>query len=395
MKRLLILCLALVLLVPAANAGTKVKIGFVNSMTGPEAPIGENLTNGVTLAIEDLKKQNIDVDLVKEDDTGKPEKSMAAIEKFATRDRVAGVVGPYSSKCANAVSKLAEKYRVPLLIPVAAKEDITRQNLKWVFRLNATSDEYATILLNMAAQLGKTKTIAIIHENTDFGTSTAKSAVAQALKKGMTVVAEEAYAPGSPDYRSTLAGIKGKNPDLVFMVSYVADAILLMRQSRELGLSPKAFLGAGAGFATEAFAKETDISSNVFSSTQWTRDVKWPGATDFAIRYKSRFGKEPTYHAACAYASMKIMAETAAKAKGDVNKTRDMLKNGKWNGIMGEVDFKDYNGYTNQNAHQMLVEQIQGGKHETVFPLSYAPKKAVYPFPGWNVQAGSPAGGKK
>ena len=165
MKRLLVLCLALLLVVPAANAGTKVKIGFVNSMTGPEAPIGENLTNGVALAIEDLKKQNIDVDLVKEDDTGKPEKSMAALEKFATRDRVAGVVGPYSSKCANAVSKLAEKYRVPLLIPVAAKEDITRQNLKWVFRLNATSDEYATILLNMAAQLGKTKTIAIIRKS--------------------------------------------------------------------------------------------------------------------------------------------------------------------------------------------------------------------------------------
>ena len=57
--------------------------------------------------------------------------------------------------------------------------------------------------------------------------------------------------------------------------------------------------------------------------------------------------------------------------------------------------FKDYNGYTNQNAHQMLVEQIQGGKHETVFPLSCAPKKAVYPCPGWNAQAGSPSGGKK
>src|SRR5688572_32271504 len=155
MKRTFVLLAVIALLVPATYGATKVKIGFVNSMTGPEAPIGENLTNGVTLAIEDLKKQNIDVDLVKEDDTGKPEKSMAAIEKFATRDRVAGVVGPYSSKCANAVSKLAEKYRVPLLIPVAAKEDITRQNLKWVFRLNATSDQYANILLNMATSLGK------------------------------------------------------------------------------------------------------------------------------------------------------------------------------------------------------------------------------------------------
>jgi branched-chain amino acid transport system substrate-binding protein len=374
--------MAVALLAPAAYAA-KVKIGFVNSITGPEAPIGENLTNGVTLAIEDLKKQGIDVQLVKEDDTGKPEKSMAAFEKMATRDQVAGVVGPYSSKCANAVSKLAEKYRVPLLIPVAAKEDITRQNLKWVFRLNATSDAYATVLLDMATSLGKPKTMAIIHENTDFGSSTAKSAADYAAKKGIQVVATEAYAPGSPDYRSTLASIKSKNPDLAFMVSYVADAILLTRQSRELGLQPQAFLGAGAGFATEAFAKETDISNNIFSSTQWTPEVAWPGAKEFATRYQARFGKVPTYHAACAYAAMMIMADTAARASSKPQKTRELLKNGKWNGIMGEVKFADYAGYMNQNDHQMLVEQIQNGKHETVYPFKGAPKKPVYPFPGW------------
>ncbi|MFZ8258188.1 ABC transporter substrate-binding protein, partial [Staphylococcus aureus] len=83
------------------------------------------------------------------------------------------------------------------------------------------------------------------------------------------------------DYRSTLAKIKEKNPDLVFMVSYASDAILLMRQAREIGLQPQAFLGAGAGFATEQFAKEKEISNDVFSSTQWTDNVRWKGAKDF------------------------------------------------------------------------------------------------------------------
>src|SRR2546423_14839396 len=111
MKRFIVLLAAIALFVPVfAQGATKVKIGFVNSITGPEAPIGENLSNGVTLAIEDLKKEGIDVDLIKEDDTGKPEKSMAAFEKLATSDNVAGVVGPYSSKCAAALAKPAEKY---------------------------------------------------------------------------------------------------------------------------------------------------------------------------------------------------------------------------------------------------------------------------------------------
>lgn len=385
MKRFAVFLVASSLFVPSlAHAATKVKIGFVNSITGPEAPIGENLTNGVTLAIDDLKKKGIDVDLVKEDDTGRPETSMAAFEKLATRDNVAGIVGPYSSKCAAALAKLAEKYKVPLLIPVASKDDITRQNLKWTFRLSATTNDYARVLLDMVTRLGTPRTMAIINENTDFGTSGAKSAKDYAAKKGLSVVAEESYAPGSPDYRSTLAGIKARNPDLVFMVSYVADAILLMRQSREIGLTPRAFLGAGAGFATVQFAKEKEISNQVFSSTQWTPDVNWPGAKEFNERYKARFGKEPTYHATTAYESMRIMAETVAKAGGNPTRTRDFLKRGKWNGVMGDVRFADYEGYTNQNRHPMLVQQILNGVHETVYPPQFAPKKPLYPFSGWS-----------
>lgn len=359
------------------------KIGVINSMSGPEAPIGENITNGIKLAEEDLKKKGFNLQLVWEDDTGKPQISMSAMEKLATRDNVAGVVGPYTSACSNAVAKLAEKYKVPLLIPAAAKEEITRQGLKHVFRMNAPADKYASSLIDAALSLGKPKTIAFVYENTDFGTSTSKTAKDYVATKGLQVVADVSYAKGSADYRSNLAQIKSKNPDLVFMVSYVADAILLMRQSKEVGLQPQAFLGAGAGFTTTEFAKEKAISEAVVSCTQWTDDVSWPGAKDFGQRYKAKFGKEPTYHAACAYASMVIMAETAKNAGGDRAKTRDGLKAGKWNGIMGEVKFADYDGFTNQNNHQMLVQQILSGNYETILPAQFATKKALYPFPKW------------
>ncbi|HJV64858.1 MAG TPA: ABC transporter substrate-binding protein [Geomonas sp.] len=382
-RRLVALGLALLMTAPVAAFASAVKIGVINSITGPEAPIGENLTNGIKMAQEDLKKKGVNVDLVWEDDTGKPQIAMSAMEKLATRDNVAGVVGPYTSACSNAVAKLAEKYKVPLLVPAAAKEEITRQGYKWVYRMNAPADVYASVIIDAVLATGHPKTVAFIYENTDFGTSTAKSAKEYVTKKGLHVVADEPYSKGSPDYRSTLTKIRAKNPDLVFMVSYVADAILLMRQAREIGLKPQAFLGGGAGFTTAEFAREKVISNYVLSSTQWTDDVNWPGARDFDKRYKAKFGKEPTYHAACAYESMMIMAETAAKNAGNRDKTRAGLKAGKWNGIMGEVKFADYNGFTNQNNHQMLVEQVVNGKYETVYPAKWASKKMIYPFPGW------------
>jgi len=148
-------------------------------------------------------------------------------------------------------------------------------------------------------------------------------------------------------------------------------------------LKPQAFLGGGAGFTTVQFSAEKDISGYVFSATQWTDDVSWPGAKDFATRYKAKFGKEPTYHAACAYESLRVMAEAAAKAGGDREKLRAGLVDGKWSGVMGDVDFKDYAGFTNQNDHTMLVQQVLDGKYETVYPQQFATKKPSFPFPGW------------
>jgi branched-chain amino acid transport system substrate-binding protein len=379
--RLSVLFALLVFTVPfQAQSAGKVKLGFINTITGAEAPIGENLTNGVSLALEDLKKKGIDVDLVKEDDTGKPEKALSAFEKLATRDGVAGVVGPYTSACANAVASRADQYKLPLLVPVAAKEEITQKGYKHVFRLNAPADIYSSVILDTILALDKPKTIAYVYANTDFGISTVKTAKEYAAKVGLKEVADEKYQKGAPDFRSTLSKIRALSPDLVFMVSYEVDAITLMRQSKEIGLSPKAFLGAGAGFTTAQFLAQKEISNHVFSSTQWTDDVNWPGAADFGKRYKARFGKEPTYHAACAYEAMRIMGETAAAAGGDREKTRAGLKAGSWSGIMGDVKFADYEKFTNQNRHEMLVQQIQNGKYETVSPSKYATKKAVYPF---------------
>jgi len=381
-QKLATLLTALALAAPAVGRA-QVKIGFVNSVTGPEAPIGEALTNGVAIAMEDLDKKGVKIQLIRQDDTGKPQVAMSATEQLVTGDEVAAIVGPYSSAPANAMAKLAQQYKVPLLIPVASKEDITKQGYDWVFRLCAPAHEYAQTLIDAVLSLGKPKTIAFIYESTDFGTSVSALGKDYATKKGLQVVADEAYQKGAPDYRSTLTKIKGQNPDLVFMVSYVADAILLMRQSREVGLKPQAFLGGGAGFDTAQFESEKDISTNVFSVTQWTPDTGWPGSAEFAKRYEQKFNKRPTYHAATAYEAMMIMGETAAKTGPDRAKIKQALDTGTWTGIMGDVKFADYEGFTNQNQHKMPVIQYQNGKAVTVFPPQIAKAKPVYPFPAW------------
>ena len=115
------IALAAATLIAASATAAPVKIGIVNSLTGPEAPIGEDLSNGIKLAIEDLKKKNIEVQAIWEDDTGKPQIGISAMEKLATRDNVAGVVGAYTSAVTSVVAKTAERYKVPMVNPVGVR----------------------------------------------------------------------------------------------------------------------------------------------------------------------------------------------------------------------------------------------------------------------------------
>src|SRR5207302_9728905 len=98
---------------------------------------------------------------------------------------------------------------------------------------------------------------------------------------------------------------------------------------------------------------------------------------------QKRYSNPASYNAATPYTSMWIIGQVAAEAKGDREKIRELLEKGSWNTLDGQVKFADYEGYTHQNKHQMLVDQIQEGKFVTVWPKELATGKAIWPFPGW------------
>ncbi|HZZ84130.1 MAG TPA: ABC transporter substrate-binding protein [Anaeromyxobacteraceae bacterium] len=376
------LAAAILLLLAGPARAAPVRIGVILPRTGPEAPIGEEMANGIKLAQEDLKKSGLDVELVWEDDTGKPQIAMSAMERLATRERVSGVVGSYTSASTSAVARIAEKYKVPLLVPISSKDEITMQGQRWTFRINSPASFYVQALLDLVHTVGHPRSAALIYEDTDFGNSAARSFKAAASKQGIAVLYEAPYSKGSPDYRSTLTRVRALKPDLIFMVSYIADAILLMRQAQEIGVQPQAFLGAGGGFNLAQFAADRSISNHVITSTQWSEDVRWPGAAEFARRYKERFGLDSSHHGACSYESVRILAETAVRAQGDRERTRAGLRAGKWSGLLGDVRFEDFAGFTNQNHHPILVQQIFDGRYELVYPASVANRKPVFPYPG-------------
>ena len=230
------------------------------------------------------------------------------------------------------------------------------------------------------------KTVALLYENSAFGQSSSKSFEKDAEELGLKIVVKEGYQAGAIDFKPLLTKVKAANPDMIYMVSYVMDASLLMRQSKELGINPKMFVGGGAGFTLPEFAKSAgDAADGVYSATLWVETLPFPGAKEYFNKFQKKYGSETEYHGAEAYAAMYVVADALKRAKSITPKdVRDALAKTDMKTAFGPVKFVSYGKKTQQNKLDTYMVQWQKGELEAVWPKSVATKKYIYPTPPWD-----------
>ncbi len=380
--------LAFVVAVPLLAAAAEFKLVIPLPLTGKQAKFGEIMKKSYEMAAGEINAaggiKGATLALGFEDSTGKPEIARSIVEKLIEGKQPV-IVGEYTSACAKAVAAVAEERKTPYLIVASADDAITQQNYQYVFRQNPVNAHYADALVNFLAEVAKPKTMAILFESTAFGTSGADAMENDAKKNGIQVVLKEKYEAGAPDFKPILSKVKSLAPDVVYMVSYVMDASLLMKQIKELRLDAKLFAGGAAGFAIPEFTDNAkEAAEYVVSATLWTPQLKYKGAKEFAEKYKAKYQDYPSYHGASAYAALFVLKAAMTAAKDwTANGIRDGFKTVNLETAFGPVKFENKEGYQGQNFVETLAIQVQKGEFETIWPKALANKPPVFPVPTW------------
>jgi len=366
------------------------KIGVITSLTGSNAAFGQAHKNGYTIALEELNAKGgllgKKVELDYYDDQSRPDQAVQGVSKLVDQDRVPIVLGAYSSESTRAIVPVVTQKQVPLIMPTAVADNVMESNSPWVFRICAGSGSFAAATLDFLKNNGDPKKLAIVYENTNFGQSNNKSMTEAAKAAGLELVDSEAYQASSPDYKSLLQRVKGKNPEVIYFASYLLDASTLMRQSEQLGLNPKYFTSAGTGFAAAEFPTPDKgagkYAEYTFSVSQWLPSVKWKGSAEFDQKYFQLAGSHPAYHGMEAYAVLVVAAAAIDKAKSEQPQAiRDAVKDVNLPETpFGPVKF-DARG---QNQHPVLVTQVQSGQYKVVWPSDAAESKPIIPTPEWS-----------
>src|SRR5512139_641573 len=157
-----------------AVAQDSIKVGIVLPLTGDQAKFGEIEKQSFDLALEEINKaggvKGKKLELLVEDDTGRPEVGRSVAEKLVTKDKVVMLSGGYSSSVTAAVAGVAQQNRMPFLINTGSADDITEKGFDYVFRLNPAASEYSAAVEDFLTTVVKPKTVAILYENSKFGT---------------------------------------------------------------------------------------------------------------------------------------------------------------------------------------------------------------------------------
>ncbi len=383
--------LSLVMSASTGFAAETVKVGVLLPLTGSLAKFGEIEKRSYDMAAEEINaKGGVNgkkIELLFEDDTGKPDIGRSGVEKLISREKVPVITGGYASSVVAAAAPVAQQFKVPFVICTGSSDDVTEKGYDYVFRVNPPASEYPNAVKSFLQEVGKdVKTVALLYENTAFGQSSSKSFEEDAKELGLKIVVKEGYQAGAIDFKPILTKVKAANPDMIYMVSYVMDASLLMRQSKELHINPKMFVGGGAGFTLPEFAKSGgDAADGVYSATLWVDTLPFPGAKQYSANFRKKYGAETEYHGAEAYATMYVVADALKRAKSITPKdVRDALAKTDMKTAFGPVKFVSYGKKTQQNKLDTYMVQWQKGELEAVWPKSVATKKYIYPTPPWD-----------
>lgn len=330
----------------APKGGAAIKLGHISPLSGPNAYIGESITKGVKLAVKEANAEGglpggATLDLLVGDDRGTTAEAVALAQKYINDDKVAALVGPFTSATAIAVKDVAHKANVPMASTGAAADSITEKDVDWYFRPHMYNGLQSSQFAKYIVQTLNKKKLGIIFENNDWGKGLDSSMSKLFTSLGAEIVAREGFNSGSTDFSSSLTKIKAKNPDGLIAIALITEAAIIARQANELGIKGDDIIGLG-GWDQDKLYELVGPAANGIKFMMWyaPEHPEIKAAKAFAEAYQKEYNAVPDSFAAQGYTAAKSVILAIRKAAGaDRKAIRDALEKTDFESPIGRITF--------------------------------------------------------
>ena len=402
-----------VALAGVASAQDKtVKIGAIFPLSGNAASAGVHGKAAIETAVEIINSGNpalgnlpltknaglkglggAKIEVVFADNQGSPAVGQNQALRLITEEKVVALTGAYQSGVTLTASAIAEKYGIPFVNGESVAANLTERGFKWFFRTTPVACDFAKIYLeflkDMKAGGQKVDNIAIVHENTEYGTSVANVITGVFKENGLPIAQDIAYSANTTDVQSQVLQLKDKKPDVVIMISYTSDAILYSKTFQALDYKPPMMIADNSGYSDPSTLKAVGKQiQGIFNRSSFA--IGAAGTPTFLINeiYKKKSGGDDLDDTAARQMQGFFVLVDAIDRAGstDPAKIQAALKATDLKPdqlIMGYKGVKFDDKGQNILAAGLVIQLQDGENYVPVWPKQLAKTAPVFPYKGW------------
>src|SRR5947209_14163322 len=257
-------------------AADPINIGALYPTTGSMAQIGVGCVAAAKLAIEMVNEAGgikslggAKLNLILSDVQSDTTVTRTETDRLITGNKLSAVHGCFTSALTLIASEVCERAKVPII--TGSSSDQLNKNRTYTFTPFARASQFAQAQLQMARLVGDKPKVAVIFENTAFGTSTSNGLREKAPAEGVEIVLFEPYSAGFADASPLINKVKASGADMLFAVSFLNDLILIVRTIKQVGLKIGMNGGSG-GFGIPDFYKTVgSLADGLQGVAHWNR----------------------------------------------------------------------------------------------------------------------------
>lgn len=398
----------------AADTGPPIRIGFVAPQTGPLALNGRDSLVAGQIATDIVDEEGgvagrrVELDIV---DAPTPDEAKAAVERLVTRDGIKVVLGTYGSSLALAAATTATRYGAFYWEQSSSSYKVVQDAGQYAVKMVWGPHDLATTAVESIKNLitqrlkadPKSMRIAIVHEDSAFGSDNAQYSAEELKAQGLNVIDVLSYnAASTSDFTPLILKLKSEHPDILLAAAYPNDAVLFQQQSKAQNFVTKAVIGLSAGYDIGAFGKALGAAADGIFTTDSTFNINDRGLSpkarsltaEFIRRFSAKAGHPPASTASiafsCTYAFLHYLLPKAPSMDRD-----QLLKAAMALDVpLGElplgfgIKFTGNGGdrpHSNLRALTVLTQWRDGGTRQlAVAPDRFATASAeMIPLPPW------------
>jgi branched-chain amino acid transport system substrate-binding protein len=335
--------LIILLMVSAAPAKT-LKIGMMGPLTGPYAADGNDIANGVRVAIEVIKEEGGipgygEIELFPQDTACDPKQAVAGANKLINLE-VVGVIGAYCSSSTIPASETLAEEDILMLTPASTNEKVTDRGLPYMFRVCGRDDDQAPAAVKFMKEALKAKTVFIIDDKTTYSQGLADGVRASSGKKGLKVIEHDHVNQGDKDFSAVLTKVKSSKADVLYMsLQNHSTGSMMVIQAQRMGLSCK-ILSQDAMYHPNFISVAREAAEGVFVTFGYT-DPDTPEYKKFSEKFTAKYGKGGAYATYAYDAATSLLNGIKAAGSTDPSKIKAEIMKMDFQGASKRIKFSE------------------------------------------------------